>query len=448
MIEKLPVFADSGSKDDDTTFESWAENGWVDERVRYKALNRAFNSPYAKINEIIDEYRELGPQTLTDGSTDYDHVKKLYTTDNCIASPLISSNQFDVGSTFVNFTNCIINYEKKLLICTDAEREIIVFDVATTTVEDTITLPVDSVPVGGYQWDTREVLCDEEYAYVVMYNSGTPSTGDVRIQSYSLSDWTVNTGWPATGTLLFNANEKSWPIHISDDYMAYVDPTYSSGDGIVYKLAKADGTIGSGGQGGQATTVTGPICSDGGRIFTTNGTEINISNMALPGSGSGWPISLTQPCGVACMGPLVATAARDTALDPIITVSHSNHGAMGELDDTANQDYIMGKICTDGRNFYARCAKLLASGSDNIGAIMKINPHFFSGGDPAPGTETVTDITPYIKVFSLSYGEKPYSHNGADTGDICFDGRDIWTSWPNFSNTTGYLFRLPYAALL
>jgi hypothetical protein len=48
-----PVFADTADKDSDATFATWAENGWVDEQIRYEAINKALNRIEEKINEII-----------------------------------------------------------------------------------------------------------------------------------------------------------------------------------------------------------------------------------------------------------------------------------------------------------------------------------------------------------------------------------------------------------
>lgn len=360
-IDKIdPVFAESGGVDTDAVFDTWAGNGYVDERVRYKGLNKVLRRADESINEIIDNTPPAVPGDERESSVGLN----VYATGSCFASMLDSANRIDTGGTTIvgAYPTTIDGVPKILAIDIQSDYEVIIIDPETMTVEDTIDLSA-GLAVGG--WHPLGVVADGTNAYFVFEG---PSYARV-IQAFNMSDWTVVTGWPATGTAMPDGSGFLHPISMCNadaSFVAVLTNYYNIGTGAPTLLElydKSDGTLADSGDGDSTPSGTlypYGITSNGTYLFFRDGNgylcSAAIANLA---TGCGWANGPLAVLGddrlgsVACAGGFVITIGAG-GVSPFVYVAHESNALISAI--TTDDDTIIKQIYSvafDGISFWA-----------------------------------------------------------------------------------------------
>jgi hypothetical protein len=292
-------------------------------------------------------------------------------------------------------------------------------------------------PDGDEDWRPYAITCDETYAYIIWNQvdvAAAVNYSDFQIQAYRLSDWTVKTGWPATGTTLHNGGgtqESSQVITATDDLLAVANYTQSvsvSTDPAVYLVDKADGSITAYGAGDQ-TSGDGPhkIASNGTYIFTDTGYSIDISDPSTGCGGTNWPLSISgNAAGVACVGDLVVFSQDNgVAPDPVCYIASVGNSDIGLIDPTAEAVCSgLASVITDGLYFWAYGLRTI--GSTVRATMFKIDPYQALNED---GT-TVGEFDEAL-LTSISFDFSASGHPttvGWNIPRLVFDGEAIWTT--------------------
>lgn len=383
-ITKLnPVFAEDGGFDSEATFETWAGNGWVDERVRYKGLNKAIQRVDKKINETIDR----APKVMADAGTLEDSIRGLYTPQNsfsfCAASPLNITEVTAAVYPHHKVAACVIDGEHKILVMGGDVGTIIVIDAATMTVEETVTGLDSALPVSGgsERWRPVRAVCDAGYAYVLFYDGGVASGYylQTRVLAFDLATWASKTGWPSEGTIVgacrtaLTGNDEGVLIFATTSLLAYCDPdtlcSLSSDAGV--KLIDIDtGSVeysGCGDLGSASAGVILDITSDGTNIYgvakdSTDETNYvfaaTIADLSI-GLGGAYPKTAPENwhSRIAYGGGYLCTVTIDTnsLAASVGTVENPNHLTLlvSPADDTVLDDPGFYALTYDGLNFWA-----------------------------------------------------------------------------------------------
>lgn len=447
-IEKLdPVFADTGDKDTDTVFDSWAEGGYVDERVRYKGINKELYRSDAKLNESIERL----PKALPDDIGELPYIQEVFTPENDFSNARadlnVFSNSFD---SCTDFCFAIIGGERKLLIVdkTVATSDpVIIFDIATGAFSGSGDLSADlSTPTTS--WKAISICCDETYCYVMFTDTG-PSPDEQRIQSWGLADFSVNAGWPATGLALtagsvsFNAYEARIR-NANDDKLVCTQPwvAVSSGTSAGLNIVnKADGTsdgVGAGVVGSVSNGQVTDVCSDGTTVFfpVELAASVVLSGMTIasPGasgpSGAGvwWPFTVSvAPSyfgGIACSGNLVVATWKDGTR--LFTLHDTAFGFIAYYNTADTQKCeTLGPICFDGKSFWA-IGERQPYGTNSITHLFRLIGPDRGGFVDGLGinSETVSDGELFVDAYTTTdflSGLVPVAGNR-----ILSDGRDVW----------------------
>ena len=460
-----PVFAENGDVDTDAVFNSWASNGYTPSigRVRYKGINKVLNRADAKLNEVIERL----PKSLPDEIGELPFVQNLFTPTNDFSNAGSNLNVFDLSGDVSNFKDicfAIINGERKILIVdysTADSDPIKVFDIATGAYESACGDISGDLSTPTTDWCSMSICCDATYCYVVFRDEG-PTPDEFRVQSWALTDWSVNPGWPSTGLALtagsVSIDDEMVRIrNAADDKLACTQPWVAVSSGTsagINIISKDDGTsdgVGAGNVGSVSNGQVSAVCSDGTTVFFS--VELAASVMicgmtiASPGangpSGVHWPYAYscgpTEFGGIACSGNIiVATWMDETAL---FTVLHTERGYMARYDTGNSQEAnICGPVCFDGEEFWSFGERIPYVGYDVAHLFRLAGAHRGGNNETAgPYQEIVSDGESFVESFltTASYSGTKITYFYA--GGILSDGRDLWF----YGAQSQKLYRLP-----
>ena len=432
-IQKFePVFASEGAADTDEVYAEYAGLGMVDERLRYKAFNKIVQTGQEKTNELI----RLGVKTVGDAAADDVHTKNFFPND--FGRGADASNIFDLSSDeLYNFVYCRTADNQRLLIggCDGAiqgfniETEASVGDIVSsaqlaTGIPATMTAP-----------DVYSVACDSEWVYaLVVYEA----VSEAVVQSFSISDGSVNPDWPAEGLAMsalavsFNYFEARirW---VSETQLAVCQPwiTVTSGtsSGIVV-VDSADGTqLGSGVgdyPGSSARVID--VCGNGDYAFglVQEAGQAYLCSMSLTSygatgcGGTGWPglTSVNHDDGdsgrIMCAGNTVVATFRvapqlvmaDVVRGPVLSSTSGDAGVVGSL----------GPIAFTGINWWA-----LGSRTSYTQTVYKIK----IGAYQNTAVASTAPIDEHVDVY-CDYRDQNYDVATYYKNNLVFDGRDLW----------------------
>ena len=447
-IEKInPEFADTGSKDTDAVFNDWASAAWVDERCRYKGMNKVLNRADSKINEAIDRL----PKALHEDEDELPYIQGLFTPANDFSNAAADLNIFDLSGDVSAIKDIcyakIAGSRKILLVDLQAADDdpIKIFDIEAGTVSGCGDLSSDlSTPTTD--WTAISICCDETYCYVVFRDEG-PSPDEFRAQSWSLADWSVNAGWPATGLALTAGSVAVDDICVrirnaTNDKLVVTQPWVAVSSGTSSGLniiSKANGTSEGTGAGNVGSVSNGQVlgvCSDGTYVYFAVGLAANVyicgMTIASPGASgpsTEWPYDYDggdSSCfgGIACSGNLIVATWNNYTDARIFTIHSADDGQIAEYS-TGDQKICkeLGAICFDGKNFWALGDRSIGGVEDRTFLFELKGAN--RGGTYQSGNESVTDGELYTECY-LAIFESGSSYNLSRDAELISDGRDLW----------------------
>jgi hypothetical protein len=451
------------------------------------------------------------PETTSGGSTFEQTVKQLQggiSYDTGWSYPYSTRNVYDSGDAtdeFVDLALCYLDGEKRILALEQNAYEVHFINPTAASIDKVInfTTLLAGLPSPPFLWVPLSICADDSSMYILWEEFGT-GTPRHYVQAYKLSDGSVKTGWPSTGTQITSANLTSSPftgvnnrtnriIFANNDYLVTANswvahPTvYSSSTPMLSALLVSSGALQSEGCGDFPTSgTTGTHYSAGGLTadwnqsspsvyFTTstststNPTVCSASVFDLT-SGAGYT-ALPYYSGVSSAvvmndltycGSKLWVTKRDAynAADPY-TLQQSI-GALDLQNDTTLSFY---------NNSYSNCSpRFLASDGLHIYLTGRL---IATESTPSAGTlfNTVTKLNPTrtVKVLDASgnrvidpsemmvytidaVGNASGTTRDANVdyqGPILFDGRDLWCILEIRGSQTysGKIFRIPRTAI-
>ena len=482
-IDRLEYeWAETGTKTPAPSDEKIQE-GWVGgDRPTVEYLNFLFNRVEKKINDLIEE--GLNSTYL---GTDHKAMltKKLYgITSESWAFCDDTKNQIDGGDVaFVDLEVFFDEEEPRLMALKAASNAntIEVYDPRTLAlVESSGTLTGLNV-AGSQTWFAVDFCNDGSYAYV-MFRDTQPMNDTWCIQAYSLDDWSVKSGWTATGTALtgvgaVTVTERIAKVIIADGTRIACTCPWNDMTTVpvaVATLLISDGSIDDEGYGDATSALgdaaKGVLASDGtnlyfGFIDTTTGQDLiasaTLADLSVSG-GAGLPYA--QGAGVygltsilcpapdiiiGCWASETKTITIGTSAEPIIDWVESGTGADGETALTRQWPSIISDATIDGMNLWLMGSKRADdTGPDLFAGFWKIPISQFivdeSYGPPLDYNLTFVDCA---EVYMASPRNECDAVNGLGNSAIAFDGRDVWMIADCRSGQTlsGLLYRLPRA---
>ena len=340
----------------------------------------------------------------------------------------------------------------------------------------TMTLTASSGALGGLGagvW-TPDAMCnDNTYAYVMFHDATVPPIH--KIQSYRLSDWTVNVAWPAAGTTLAAGVALPSALECRDRVIFANDTTLACLNSWVAAAAAASRAIetvdvatgavvafGAGDiVGGANYRATGRnLCSDGTNLFYTSyelgGATVaqvcsaTIANPQVGCGGVGWPVTSalgTRHWTIATDGTSVYMFEHNATTGYITMIRGDATAAFifttsNLISNTTNGFVYPHQATFDGHNIWLMAWSTEAGLNDGAGGYVsfaiKIDPGLMSWADASLGV-AVCDRT-IRSVDALG----PEQHPQWETCSALFDGRDMWFAPdPNAHAATNYIWRIP-----
>jgi len=468
-MDKLnPEFADSGSKDADVDFDAWADTGYLDERVRYKGLNKVLNRSDSKINDAIERL----PQHVADDAGELPLIQGLFTPANDFSNAAADLNTFDLSGGLTgnirDFCYAKVSGVRKLFIVSEdisTGSPVSVFDIATGVVTGGGDLSA-SLPSGGSQtWYPMSICCDATNCYVLWVDTNaSPDTHQV--QAYALSDFSVPSAWPATGLALTAGavaydDDQARIRNATDTKLVVTQPWVAVSSGTSAGLnivSKTDGTsdgVGAGNVGSVSAGQVSAVCSDGTTVFfpVELAATVSICGMTIASPGANGPSGINWPGGgsftpaefggIACSGNIIVSTWADTS-----TIFHTHGPTNGTLAKYVTADagkcYKLGPVCFDGKSFWSLGEREVSS----TGTVYRAHVFKLRGVDRGgynasadPYHDAVADGELFVDAYATA---DITSNTGAvinsyDSAIMIADGRDIW-----FADTAA-LYRLARA---
>ncbi len=488
MINKFEnVWANSGDTEEPT--DEKKDEGWVGgNRVPAEYLNFVENLVETRINELADRIN-----TSNDGSTNAvtqsSIATGLWTDPWCLTSD--TDNVIDGGDKAYTDVCAYFNAdgEPRLLVLDDEDTTIEIWNPRTLTSVITSNDLADDLPAAGATWEVYSMCTDGTYAYVMARDTNaSPDTHQIQAWeiSESSSNWTVRSGWAATGTALpGTGNGQSTRLRDGTIIVASSTKLATSNHWTVITGSSAaaisiiditDGTIDASGAGdcsGTTRQVMGSIASDGTNIFFT-AEDLSATNgflcsatIADPTAGLGAPASypldlsdywqggMTTSCGT---NMIVTFRSWDpggvpNATDGFIRVHNSSDADLDYLvlgqdsqgtpvrGDDSHFAYCL-DICFDGMFIWA-LVQVDNGGGDNF-AVLGLDVTRLSLLDTTSNRQLI-DVTkgPYFIAPDSAADYMATTQKQSCTSD----GRDVWCIIEPRSGQTdsGKIFRLPQA---
>lgn len=405
----------------DSTYLDRVPSGMTAERLPYPTFNRILNDIHVKINEHISK----GPKGANPSSTMESVLKGIRSSSEFGTFGYDSHNELysgDASDEYYDLALAVIDGVRKV-ICLDwtTALNVEIFDVDNMAYEGSQAIPSSSLPSDGNEnWVPLAIVCDLNYAYIVFGSNSSGSTYDYDhyIQAYRLSDWTVKSGWPATGLFLFDHATIQTPhlIFANDDLLAVDDDELTITGGTsraVILIDAATGVEDSYGAGDLSSGTVASLCSNGEYIFIATTSYVGSMSIASPSSGcggTGWPRNVGAEW-VTCLGDVVVSNAGTAA--HVLSVDNANIGTITPADNSVIK--YMGYLTTDGLNFWVRGSKTIGA-TDRTCFLFKMNLHKLMRENSTTPEAAAEEI---FEAFALS------QDNGTRQSRMVYDGDGI-----------------------
>lgn len=465
---------------------------WGSDKIGSEEYSTASGNADLTRGSVSDQIREIA-DTLDDFIETYGFyysppdtyksmvVSKLW--EDSFSRPTDAENTITGGSTkkYVDikpyFTT---DGGPRLLVLDNTNKKIEVWNPKTRTLVITTNALTDDLPSGGSETWQCIAMCTDGTDVYVAFTDTNASPDEHRIQAWTIdvsaSDWSVKSGWAATGTALTatgnHSTNQSRDLDIiiaSSTKLAVASCcqviTGSSSEAISI-IDKSDGSILSEGAGdsttGSGEEVIGRICSDGTYIyFTVNngGTPVlcsaAISDATTGSGGTGYPRSLTANSfyGVLCScgSELIVTSIWEINGLATSSVFHTHNSTNASLQDVllgqnsagtpvVSDHYILKvptDICFDGVNLWILGG--IDQGANDLLVLCKIDAAKLHAS-------TLADDLQLNDIIAGSYVvcEVPNTANDLWLTSMTFDGSDLWVlPEPDASQThSGKIYRL------
>jgi hypothetical protein len=435
-IDKINPLGETGGKDTDTVLSTWVDNGWVDERVRYKALNKVFNRSDNKINEII----ERGPGCSLSNDP---YSIGVFSPDISTFAPYDGANIIDptasAGGTNTDLVYTVIHGKRVILTVKNATR-LTIYDIDEMDFLEDIEAATLGLPLGSI----ISACGDGQYVYVLYAVSGTPD-------QYWVKGYDPDNSWAeiwSSGTQL-EVYEQSFSGHQAKIRMANSDKLYvtcpwveidSGTDAAVTILDKGDGSIDGSGAGDVNSSSTGHVhraCSNGTYIFMLifEGSNYVISSMSISSQGAtgcGWKwlpsqyASWSTVSDVGCCGETIVVTHTTGNLYTRLTTGYgiTSYFLPGDADKAES----LGRICCDGLNFWAIGTRENLGGTSDVLMLYRLDGAHIGGyWDNSSWTaESYTDGENYVTPYKVDDFNRT-SHDFNQT-IVASDGDSIWSN--------------------
>lgn len=472
----LDIWAETGDKD--PKFEPGKHaSGWVGGDKPYiEGLNYLQNRVEEKINDLAVE----GVSSAYDGATAA-QVQSMLMTGQWDESWGVTNDENNTisGGATKEYTDMGLWFDAdggpQLLVMDEGLTKIEVWDARLKTLTDTSHDLSTDIIAGT--WTAESMCTDGTYVYVTFYNGSTVH----HLHAWKISDWSVHTGWAATGTVLPGTGpvvggDKKLITVANSAYLVTMNPwnsVTSASSAAISIINIATGVITASGAGDAPTAdsayTSGGICSDGTYVFfgATGSTSqylcsASISSPATGCGGTGYPktlaanveISTLVQCGPTMFVSLQYDSSGPSYLDTVLeTHTASNvtgdYLTLGRNTSTPQYDgstYVLYQAFSavfDGINIWIwGCIDNLASTAKS-GVLVKLDTGKLLQND-ADETRQLSDLA---DVFMLPPDVDIRVNQNA--GVVVFDGRDIWVN-PEYRPSvtlSGKIHRLPLALL-
>jgi hypothetical protein len=476
-IDKVSTWAKLASPPTEDPPQARKDSGWNGgEQPEAEYWNFLEEEDRDKLNEMIDDVNpntlfrpDLLPSGVDPTSTDF--IRGLWPTGE---SGVIYGNDttltVDAISELSDIAYTVESGLKKIIALDRATNRIYIVDVDTMTVDrnsgTNLVAGLPSPTIGS--WETNRLCTDGTHAYVTFrdFNFGTPSSTVYRLQAYSLSDWSVKSGWPSTGRALTGSGiNDSFGGHGFDNNVIFATSTklavVQSWNSIASNLTEAvaiidasDGSVLTEGAGnlpvGSLSFSMGGIVSDGTHVYYSfrelsphraGVAKALITDLTVGGTGS-WPSVEDGPYAVTDVvydGRSVTAAFADDAdtypsgaVSIVRTIQISNGVALCTVEtpndlpggsDPNQLPLDAVRVVYDGTNLWVHGLQTwpgTIQGSDERNYIWKTN---------TINIVADFDIATVVEPWSQTSPKKFW--NGRQTtrfllGPMIFDGRDIW----------------------
>ncbi len=482
-IEQLdPVWAESGDKTDPGMTDEKIAAGQVGGEYLYiERFNALQNRVETLLNSLVVE-RMNG---LYEDAADKNAMLTTKLFDESWGVTSDSANVISAGAT-KQLGDLAVYFDAttgapRLMALDYAGNQISVYDARSLALLDTSSdLSADLPSGGGETWHAVSMCTDGTHVYVGFIDT---AANTYQIQSWLRSDWSVNTGWAATGTALPGSGAGSFGgVRIgfaSSTKLATVNSwnaVSAASSAAISIIDITDGTIDASGAGdcptGDSAKAVSKFASDGTNIYfgasgSTSGyvCSATIANPQVGCGGSGYPYSMTTPAAgypiapVAC-GAVVAlgiyVGSGWAATDSVIQSCTASAAFTGKITRGQNSagtpvtgDKWVMRIVHDAR--FDGINLWLVGDIDNLSSgvsccVVKIDVAKLQAN-------SLSDVAPQLgdvaSVFKISPVNASSSSASLRPMSIELDGRDIWVIKENRASQTdsGKIFRLPLAQL-
>lgn len=485
-IEKTDgIWAETGEVETSTTLTAAKKTAGfvINDQPARQRLNYLINRIDTKIDEIIQER----VNSYYDDATDH---QKMITTgiwDDPWGVTSETANTISSGATKQFRDMCVFfssDNTPRIMLLDNANCKIEVWNPRTLASVITTNALTDDLPSGGGQtWEPHSFCTDGTYVYVLFADTNAaPDTH--QIQSWlideSAADWSVHTGWAATGTALTGTGDTDGQIFMADDdYVACLcrwTTVTAVGSAAIIIVDKTDGTFNAASSGAGDCPTADSVepaygCSDGTNIYflTNPGTSTDcyvcsatIANPQVGCGGTDWGThTVSTPmysAGIISCGKMIVSLwKRNTgqvATDVVMLTHLSSDADLGIITrgkDAA--DLIGDHICYDdglatvfdGVNLWIMTMFDNDTAANGQYGVLKLDVAKL----PAIDVNVDWQLTDLI---SGNFIIVPDDNIGAGEGgyrQIVFDGRDVWAMPESNASqdNSGKIYRLPLALL-
>ncbi|MCP4712592.1 MAG: hypothetical protein GY869_28540, partial [Planctomycetes bacterium] len=214
------------------------DTGWVSGAEADRPSIEYFNFLQYRADHKINQLVEHGALTAPPGLTQEQIASKRFGTVAGTGAPWAhmwsAGNEISVGATLEIIETAVAfdpdTDARMLLILEATNNRIYKYNTDTLAeIDNSASLLDTGLPSGGGEdWEPNSFCCDNTYIYVLFQNN-TPTPNETHyVQSYLISDYSVNTGWAATGTALQNTGTSpdsgaAFNIHQVNDRIILAD---------------------------------------------------------------------------------------------------------------------------------------------------------------------------------------------------------------------------------
>jgi hypothetical protein len=483
-IEKIDIeWANSGTKETTLT-DAKKELGWVGaDQPEIERFNYLQNRADVAINDIIRER----VNSYYDGATDH----KLMLSSGQWVNPWgLTSDTANViaGGATKEYRDLAVSFtsagDARLMVLDHNTIKIEIYDPRTMALVDTSDVLTDDLPAAGATWEPLNMCTDGTYVYVVLVD--TNAAPDVyRVQAWTISDWSVRTGWPATGTALTdtgNVGGQSCEIIVASATMLAVlnkNTTITADtDEIITIMNIATGVIVSEGAGDAPVAVAADpsngFCSDGTNVYFSvfgsgNGyfCSASIADPTAGCGGANYPSAVfgANHCNsiVACGPDLVVSIWRPAGGYAAADVVIRTHNAVDSDLDTIERGQNAATVPVVADEYLLEFPLGSVFDGINLWILTRVDNKAGHPVDPTPNIAVLKiDVARLSIADTTTVRQLPDITNSLfyispDTGSnitelfctVAFDGRDIWAFIETAAAqaNSGKLFRLPLALL-